>query len=424
MFKLPHDQAFPDQFHGLAMGTSREVPAWRPSRVTLLGDAIHAMLPTRASGASSVLQDARRLADAILSVHVGAQTWEPAIGGYEVLLRHDGFEAVRASLNGVREFDEDLATAMSASWGWPWAPGFALTTALVFYLVGESNDQAELTWAGLISFGAAAPFVRDWRDAALLVLLGGMVFFLGNTVRQRRLAEEERAAQQERRLAEETRAALLEERAGIARELHDVVAHHMSVLALRADSARFRFADTAKADREAEIWREFADLAGTAREGLTELRRLLGVLRSEDRALLVAPQPGLAKVVELVEGVKAAGTTCELELRGDLDAVPVGVALSLFRIVQEALSNAIQHAPGASISVELVTGPGFVRLVIENGPGPDPKRAGQAGGGHGLVGMRERAAMLAADLEAGERPGGGFLVALTVPLDREGQPQP
>ncbi len=111
MFKLPHDQAFPDQFHGLAMGTSREVPAWRPSRVTLLGDAIHAMLPTRASGASSVLQDARRLADAILSVHVGAQTWEPAIGGYEVLLRHDGFEAVRASLNGVREFDEDLATA-------------------------------------------------------------------------------------------------------------------------------------------------------------------------------------------------------------------------------------------------------------------------------------------------------------------------
>ncbi|WP_414939025.1 sensor histidine kinase [Amycolatopsis sp. cmx-11-51] len=338
--------------------------------------------------------------------------------------------AVRSPLWGWRTVIVGLVSTpvtlpgMSASWGWPWAPGFALTTALVFYLVGESNDQAELTWAGLISFGAAAPFVRDWRDAALLVLLGGMVFFLGNTVRQRRLAEEERAAQQERRLAEETRAALLEERAGIARELHDVVAHHMSVLALRADSARFRFADTAKADREAEIWREFADLAGTAREGLTELRRLLGVLRSEDRALLVAPQPGLAKVVELVEGVKAAGTTCELELRGDLDAVPVGVALSVFRIVQEALSNAIQHAPGASISVELVTGPGFVRLVIENGPGPDPKRAGQAGGGHGLVGMRERAAMLAADLEAGERPGGGFLVALTVPLDREGQPQP
>ncbi|OLZ61536.1 sensor histidine kinase [Amycolatopsis keratiniphila] len=313
---------------------------------------------------------------------------------------------------------------IAESWGWPWAPGLTVTAALVFYLVGESNDQPQLAWAGLISFSAAAPFLRDWRDAALLVLLGGILFFLGNTVHQRRLAEEERAAQQERRLAEETRAALLEERAGIARELHDVVAHHMSVLALRADSARFRFADHGKAEREAEIWQEFADLAGTAREGLTELRRLLGVLRSEEHVPPVAPQPGLGKVVELVEGVKAAGTQCELDLRGDLDTVPVGVALSVFRIVQEALSNAIQHAPGAAISVELTAGPGTVRLRIDNGPGDGPKRTEPPRGGHGLVGMRERAAMLAADLEAGERADGGFRVALTVPLDREGHLEP
>ncbi|MFI9452007.1 histidine kinase [Amycolatopsis sp. NPDC052450] len=338
--------------------------------------------------------------------------------------------AVRSPLWGWRTLIVGVVSTpltlpgIAATWGWPWAPGFALTAALVFYLVGESNDQAELTWAGLISFGAATPFLSDWRDAALLVLLGGIAFFLGNTVRQRRLAEEERVAQQERRLAEEARAALLEERAGIARELHDVVAHHMSVLAVRADSARFRFADPAKADREAEIWQEFADLAGTAREGLTELRRLLGVLRSEDHALPTSPQPGLGKVAELVEGVKAAGTACELHLRGDLDAVPVGVSLSVFRIMQEALSNAIQHAPGAPISVELAAVPGSVRLLIENGPGDGPKRTEQTGGGHGLVGMRERAAMLAADLEAGERPDGGFLVMLTVPLDREGHPQP
>ncbi|MFC9250828.1 sensor histidine kinase [Amycolatopsis thailandensis] len=338
--------------------------------------------------------------------------------------------AVRSPLWGWRLLIVGIVTTpmtlpgIAGAWGWHWAPGLALTAALVFYLVGESNDQAELTWAGLISFAAAAPFVRDWRDAALLVMLGGIAFFLGNTVRQRRLAEEERRAQQERRLAEEARAALLEERAGIARELHDVVAHHMSVLALRADSARFRFADPGKNGREAEILQEFADLAGTAREGLTELRRLLGVLRSEDQALLVAPQPGLARVVELVDGVKAAGTACELELRGDLDAVPVGVALSVFRIAQEALSNAIQHAPGASISVELAAGRESVRLFIENGPGDSPKRTDQTGGGHGLVGMRERAAMLAAQLEVGERPDGGFLVALTVPLDPEGQAKP
>ncbi|WET83008.1 histidine kinase [Amycolatopsis sp. QT-25] len=338
--------------------------------------------------------------------------------------------AVRSPLWGWRTLIAGVVSTpltlpgIAASWGWPWAPGLALTAALVFYLVGESNDQAELTWAGLISFGAATPFLKDWRDAALLVLLGGIAFFLGNTVRQRRLAEEERAAQQERRLAQETRAALLEERAGIARELHDVVAHHMSVLAVRADSARFRFADPAKAGREAEIWQEFADLAGTAREGLTELRRLLGVLRSEEHALPTSPQPGLGRVVELVEGVRAAGTACELHLRGDLDTVPVGVALSVFRIVQEALSNAIQHAPGAPISVGLTAGPESVRLLIENGPGDGPRRTERTGSGHGLLGMRERAAMLAADLETGERPDGGFLVALTVPLDREGHPQP
>ncbi|GAB3744919.1 histidine kinase [Amycolatopsis oliviviridis] len=338
--------------------------------------------------------------------------------------------AMRSPLWGWRVLIVGIVTTpmtlpgIAGTWGWHWAPGLALTAALVFYLVGESNDQAELTWAGLISFAAAAPFVRDWRDAALLVMLGGIVFFLGNTVRQRRLAEEERRAQQERRLAEEARAALLEERAAIARELHDVVAHHMSVLALRADSARFRFANASENGRDVEIWQEFADLAGTAREGLTELRRLLGVLRSEDQALLVAPQPGLARVVELVEGVRAAGTTCELDLRGDLDAVPVGIALSVYRIAQEALSNAIQHAPGASISVELAARRDSVRLVIENGLGESPKRTDRAGGGHGLVGMRERAVMLAADLETGKRPDGGFLVVLTVPLDRERHPEP
>ncbi|MFI0462870.1 FAD-dependent oxidoreductase [Saccharopolyspora sp. 5N102] len=113
VFRLLLDQAFPDQFFGLAMGTSREVPAWTPGRVTLLGDAIHAMLPTRASGANSALQDARRLADAILSVHAGGRAWEHAIGGYEHLLRRDGFQAVRASLNGVRELDEDHTAAVA-----------------------------------------------------------------------------------------------------------------------------------------------------------------------------------------------------------------------------------------------------------------------------------------------------------------------
>ncbi|WP_181773637.1 sensor histidine kinase [Amycolatopsis pittospori] len=309
-------------------------------------------------------------------------------------------------------------------WSWPWSPGLALAAAVVFYLVGASNDQRELACAALISFAAMAPFLRDWRDTALLVVLGGMLFFLGNTVRQRRLAEEARAADQDRRIAEERRAAVLEERAVIARELHDVVAHHMSVLALRADSARFRFAGPGKADLDEGVLREFADLAGTAREGMTELRRLLGVLRSGDGDALVAPQPGLAMVSELVDRVRAAGTPCELDVRGDLDVVPAGVALSVCRIAQEALSNAIRHAPGAPVSVELVAHPRSVRLVIENGPGERPTRTGQTGAGHGLLGMRERAAMLAADLDARVKPDGGFRVALTVPLDDGGRSEP
>nr|WP_052477756.1 FAD-dependent monooxygenase [Kibdelosporangium sp. MJ126-NF4]CEL13743.1 monooxygenase, FAD-binding protein [Kibdelosporangium sp. MJ126-NF4]CTQ99430.1 monooxygenase, FAD-binding protein [Kibdelosporangium sp. MJ126-NF4] len=117
VFGLLLDQAFPDQFHGLAMGAAREVPAWTPSRVTVLGDAIHAMLPTRASGANSALQDARRLADAVLSAHTGVQTWEHAIGGYEHLLRRDGFQAVWASVNGVRELDDDHTAAVASSVG-------------------------------------------------------------------------------------------------------------------------------------------------------------------------------------------------------------------------------------------------------------------------------------------------------------------
>ncbi|PPK65631.1 histidine kinase [Actinokineospora auranticolor] len=306
-----------------------------------------------------------------------------------------------------------LPSTLVGFWGWPWPPGLAMVAALVFALVGANNDQLAVACAGLFSAAAVIPFPTDWRDAAFAVVLGAIPFFLGNAVRQRRVAERARAADRERGLAEEARAALVAARTGIARELHDVVAHHMSVLAVRADSARYRFPGL---DDDAR--REFADLAGTAREGLTELRRLLGVLRSDDHDTLLVPQPGLTAIGDLVDRVRTAGTSCDLDVRGDLAAVPTGVALSVCRIAQEALSNAIRHAPGAPVTVELVTEPGAVRLVVDNGPG-DGSGPRQDGAGHGLVGMRERAAVLAADLEARPRPDGGFRVALTVPLEDE-----
>jgi signal transduction histidine kinase len=302
--------------------------------------------------------------------------------------------------------------ALPRLWGWPWSPGLALTAALVWFLVAAGHAQAVLVVVGVISAAAMAVWVEDWRDLALLVALMTAVLLGGNAVRQRRVAEQESAEQQRRRAAEETRAAVLEERARIARELHDVVAHHMSVLALRADSARYRFPGLPD-----DVRTEFAELTGTAREGMVEMRRLLGVLRTENTAGPTAPQPDVTRVAELAERVRSLGTTCTVRVHGDFDALPAGVALSAYRIVQEALSNAVQHSPGAAIDLEVRIGAGSVHAAVRNAPGGPGGTAGTTG--HGLLGMRERAAMLGGTLVAGPTADGGFEVTADLPLDHE-----
>ncbi|SDW55100.1 Signal transduction histidine kinase [Amycolatopsis xylanica] len=287
------------------------------------------------------------------------------------------------------------------SWGWSWSPGLALAAVLVLYLVGETHDQPVLACVALLSVGAMAPYVHDWRDLVLLAALTSVPLFFGNLVRQRRLAGQQR-------VAEETRLAVLEERTRIARELHDIVAHHMSVLALRTDSARYRFPGLTD-----DLKTEFAALTDTAREGMTELRRLLGVLRMD--AAPTSPQPDLTRVTELVDRVRALGTDCALDRHGDFDALPAGVGLSLYRIVQEALSNAARHAPGAAIRVELRVEADAVHATVRNGPGEPAGPIGPPG--HGLLGMRERVAMLSGKLETGATPDGGFRVAVTIPLE-------
>jgi signal transduction histidine kinase len=307
-----------------------------------------------------------------------------------------------------------LYPRMTESWGWAWSPGLALTAALVLYLVGESHAQTVLVCVAVVSVAAMAPYVRDWRDLVLLAALTSVPLFLGNTVRQRRLAEKDRIAQQHRRIAEETRVAVLEERARIARELHDVVAHHMSVLALRTDSARYRFPGL-----DEDLRAEFTALTDTAREGMVELRRLLGVLRTESDGAPTAPQPDIARVVELVERVRALGTACTLDVRGDFDVLPAGVALSLYRIVQEALSNAARHAPGAAVRVELHVDVTAVHATVCNDPGGSAGPRDPGGSGQGLLGMRERVAMLSGKLEAGATADGGFRVAVAIPLEEK-----
>jgi signal transduction histidine kinase len=203
------------------------------------------------------------------------------------------------------------------------------------------------------------------------------------------------------------------ERARIARELHDVVAHHISMIAVQAETARLTTAGLPAAGAE-----RFSEIGDTARAGLTEMRRLLGVLREDADAALADrhPQPGLRQLTQLIDAARAAsGSSARLIVSGPVAELDPGVELAAYRIVQEALSNARRHAPGAAVDVELRYSDDTLRLWIrDNGPGPAPQ-----GGGHGLLGMRERALAVGGSLDAGPGPGGGFCVEALLPAKPE-----
>ncbi len=199
------------------------------------------------------------------------------------------------------------------------------------------------------------------------------------------------AAQAERAEREQARRAVLEERARIAREMHDVVAHHLSLMAIQAGSAPYRLAGLPE-----QACEEFTSLSQAARAALTDMRRLLGVLRSD--------QP-------------AERTPQELSMPAACGPVPQGAEVCAYRIVQEALSNAGRHAPGAAVTVNVGKDDGHLSLQVANGPGiagQPPANVGQPG--HGLAGMRERVALLGGSLSAGPAPGGGFAVTALLPL--------
>ncbi|MFH9292935.1 sensor histidine kinase [Streptomyces sp. NPDC017520] len=236
----------------------------------------------------------------------------------------------------------------------------------------------------------------------------------GDAVRAREETRHTRAAAQSRLLAMERRQAAEAERAAIARELHDMIAHSVSVIAVRAESATYTTPDLSPPARDA-----FQEIAGTARSSMAELRRLLGVLRTGDGAEtatpLTAPQPSLAGLDDLLEQHRAVGGAAELRVTGERAPLPASWELSAYRIVQEALTNARRHAPGAHTVVEIHYSPGLLTVrATDDGPGPAP--SGSSGRqGHGLVGMAERAALLGGGLTAGRGPAGGFLVEAELP---------
>jgi len=312
-----------------------------------------------------------------------------------------------------------LAPLVPQEWrgGWPWGPAQVLALLAVFCVAGVRYRRPALWWMWALSL---IPWwlwlVTDRTDltgpfAAIIVFTAGTIAL--DSIGSRWRTQRALAAQTERAELERAQRAVLEERARIARELHDVVAHHMSLIAVRAESAPYRLSDLPESARA-----EFGSLSGVAREALAEMRRLLGVLRHDQPAGL-APQPRLSDLPALVETARRAGVAVELSAPPALNQVPSGVALCAYRIVQESLSNASQHAPGAAVTVSVSHDADAVLLRVANGPGgPADPFGKEHGPGHGLTGMRERVTLLGGSLSAGPAPDGGYLVSAVLPLDQ------
>jgi signal transduction histidine kinase len=289
-------------------------------------------------------------------------------------------------------------------------PGGVVVYVLCLYAVAIRCKPWVVITAGLVTVIGGA--VIESQSTSVAIIAAAAPVFIGIIVRSRRGNREQLAVAERRHEGER---ALLEERQRIARELHDVVAHHMSVIAIQAEAGPYKAADPPP-----ELVESFGEIRASALSGLRELRRVLGVLRSDQPD--TAPQPGLEDLSDLLESARAGGVSVSTDVTGTPRPLPDGVDLSAYRIVQEGLSNAMRHAPGSTVQVKLFYGVAALVIEIRNngaGPGPgspDGQRWAGLGGGHGIIGMRERAAMLGGTLTAGPTPAGEFLVTASLPL--------
>ncbi|MEU8423943.1 histidine kinase [Micromonospora sp. NPDC048835] len=298
---------------------------------------------------------------------------------------------------------------------WPWTPPLALGSIAVLAVVVARVDRPVLAWVVTISTVPVFTMVHPDNRVPVLLLLGALAI-AGDLIRRNRLSRRALAAQTELSEREQERRAVLEERTRIARELHDVVAHHMSLIAVQAETAPYRLTDV-----PAPAAAEFVAIAASARDALTDMRRLLGVLRSETSDPQTAPQPNLTDLAAMVDAARRAGlpVTLATEPVHD-DRVPAPVGLAAYRIVQEGLANAARHAAGAAVRVTVRVGPSALGVRVQNAPPAEAgSRPGEAGSGHGLTGMRERAISLGGTFTAGPLPDGGYAVAAELPYDTE-----
>ncbi|RKN16179.1 sensor histidine kinase [Micromonospora musae] len=327
----------------------------------------------------------------------------PAIGAAVATL---GLPAVTGLGAGVQGLTFAVLTfTVAARWQ---ARRAAAAAAVLWVPVAVANVVAPVD--GLL---AVSPTLLVLNN----LLVGLLSYAVGRVVQARQAAN--RALRERARVAEERQRSLAEqavadERRRIARELHDVVAHHVSVMGVLATGARRVLRRDPDAADEV-----IGTIEETGRATLRELRRLLDVLRTDaEPDADLAPQPGLAGIETLTEQVREAGLPVTLRVDGDPVVVEEGVALAIYRIVQEALTNALKHAGAATAEVRIgYDGAAVVVEVTDDGRGPVP---GSRGVGHGLVGMRERVGLYGGVLQAGARTGGGFRVHARIPVEQPG----
>ncbi|MER6102967.1 histidine kinase [Streptomyces sp. NPDC001832] len=298
---------------------------------------------------------------------------------------------------------------------WPWVPSTFLShlTVLVAVAARTRPRTAAWMWGLTLVFGTALENFGGWHPTSttsVFAVTSAFALLVVAVVQIRRDAEREVTVQRTVTAVERDRRTLLEERTTIARELHDVVAHHMSVVAIQAEAAPYRVENPPP-----ELEQAFVTIRENAVAALTELRRVLGVVRAEDYQAPDAPQPTLAQLDGLLANVREAGLETEKTVTGAVRELPQGVELSAYRIIQEALSNTLRHAPGATAKVEIGYVLGGLGLRVVNGPPTGPVKP-SPGAGHGITGMRERVAMLNGDMTAGATEEGGYEIAAFIPV--------
>lgn len=300
----------------------------------------------------------------------------------------------------------------------PLTTGVFILTMVVAFLLGSEPDPRHARLGLAVVVGGAAIVVYNLTthtpsQLVFIPLLYGVCWFLGFAVRQRddqAAAAEERATRAEQDRQTSARIAVAEERARIARELHDIVAHSVSVMVLHTGAVRHRLPDGLADEKEA-----LRGVEETGRRALSEMRHLLGALRRDDEAAELSPQAGRAGLDSLLQQVRDAGLPVQLEVHGEPVALPGPIDLAVYRIAQEGLTNVLKHAHANRADVSIHYEPRDLRVEVrDDGDGPQPGD----GLGHGLVGIRERVKIYGGELAAGPGIDGGFVLSARFPLDR------